>query len=35
MSTMRVEEVKDEVQVTEPGMGLVDAIYERRSVRGF
>ena len=35
MSIMRVEEVKDEVQVTEPGMGLVDAIYERRSVRGF
>ena len=32
---MRVEEVKDEVQVTDPGMGLVDAIYERRSVRGF
>ena len=35
MSIMRVEEVKDEVQVTDPGMGLVDAIYERRSVRGF
>ena len=32
---MRVEEIKDEVQANDPGMGLVDAIYERRSVRGF
>ena len=35
MSIMRVEEIKDEVQANDPGMGLVDAIYERRSVRGF
>ena len=35
MSIMRVEKIKDEVQANDPGMGLVDAIYERRSVRGF
>ena len=32
---MQVEKVKSEAETNEPSMSLVDAVYERRSVRGF
>lgn len=35
MSMMQVEKVKSEAETNEPSMSLVDAVYERRSVRGF
>ena len=35
MSMMQVEKVKSEAEANAPSMSLVEAVYERRSVRGF
>ena len=35
MSMMQVEKVKSEAEANDPSMSLVEAVYERRSVRGF
>ena len=35
MSMMQVEKSKSEAAANDPSMSLVDAVYERRSVRGF
>ena len=35
MSMMQVEKVKSEAEANDPSMSLVDAVYKRRSVRGF
>ena len=35
MSMMQVEKVKSEAEANDPSMSLLEAVYERRSVRGF